>query len=138
MVSRWGLDLISYRAFQMNSSRLLFAVTTLAFLITLAVIPVKAGSLGNGAAQRMKLVVDSVDVAGSTVTIKSGVDNSVHTYKVDAKTRITVGHAKQGLDAVQPGMKVANLHAIEGPEPKTLDLLMVYQAPPAPPAPANP
>jgi hypothetical protein len=122
----------------MNSSRLLFAVTTLAFLFTFAVFPVKAGSMGNGAAQRMKLMVDSVDVANGTITIKSGVDNSVHTYKVDDKTRITVGHTKGGLGEVKPGMKVANLRAIEGPEPKTLDVLWVYPAPPSQVAPANP
>jgi hypothetical protein len=121
----------------MNSSRLFFAVTTLALLFALAVFPVKAGSMGNGAAQRMKLMVDSVDVAGGTVTIKSGVDGTSHTYKVDATTKLTVGHTKQGLAQVKPGMKVANLHAVAGAEPQTLDLLMVYQAAPAPAA-ANP
>jgi hypothetical protein len=119
----------------MNSSRLFFAVTALAFLITLSFCPVKAGSLGNGAAQRQKLMVDSVDAAGGTVVIKSGVDNSVHTYKIAATTKLMVGHVKGSIDQVKSGMKVANLRAVAGAEPQTLDLLWVYQAAPATAAP---
>jgi hypothetical protein len=118
----------------MNSSRLYLALTLLVFFAALAVLPVKAGGMGNGAAQRMKLVVDSVDVAGGTVVIKSGVDGSVHTYKIEATTKLTVGHVKGSIDQIKAGMKVANLHAVAGQPPQTLDLLMVYQAAPAPAA----
>jgi len=121
----------------MNPTRLLLAITALAFFITLAVIPVNAGSMGNGAAQRMKLVVDSVDAAGGTIVLKSQVDNSVHTYKIDAKTRIMVGNAKGTIDQVQAGQKVANLRAGPGEPPQTLQFLMVSPATAAPAAPAN-
>jgi hypothetical protein len=120
----------------MNSSRLLLAITTLAFFLTLAFSPVHAGSMGNGFAQRMKLVVDSIDVAGGTVVLKSQVDNSLHTYKIGAATKIMVGRSKGTIDQIQVGQKVANLATAGGTPPETLKVLMLYAATPAPAAPA--
>lgn len=109
----------------------------LAFLVTFAVSPVNAGSLGNGATQRLKLVVDSVDRASGTIVLKSMVDNSIRTYKINASTRVTVGRVKGGLDQIEVGQKVANLHAGGAQPPLTLDLLMLSPAVAEPASPAG-
>jgi len=119
----------------MKSSRLLSAFATLAFLFTLAVSTASAGSMGNGAAQRQKLVIDSVDATTGTIEFKSMVDNSVHTYKIDATSRITVVNKKGTIDQLKVGQKVANYAAKEGQPPQTLTMLWVS---PAVQAPANP
>ncbi len=66
----------------MKSSSILFSVIlALAFLITFTVSTATAGGMGNGAAQRQKLVIDSVDAATGTVVFKSGgrpVDSYLH------------------------------------------------------------
>ena len=112
----------------MNSSRLFLVIATLAFLATLVGSPLNAGGMGNGAAQRQKLVVDSVDVTSGTIVLKSMVDNSIHTYKIDATTRIAVGNTKGSIDQIKAGQKVANLRAGGGQPPQTLNMLMLYQA----------
>ncbi|HEX4141436.1 MAG TPA: hypothetical protein VHY09_13895 [Candidatus Methylacidiphilales bacterium] len=86
----------------------------------------------------MKLVVDSIDTAGGTIVIKSQVDNSSHTYKIDATTRIILVNAKGTIDQIHAGQKVANLVAGPGEPPQTLKLLLVSPAAAAPSAPANP
>ena len=118
----------------MKSPRLLLAVAFLAvtFLFTLAVSTVTAGSMGNGAAQRQKLVIESFDVTTGTVEFKSRVDNSVHTYKIDATTRITVGTTKGTIDQIKVGQKVENYKAGSGQPPQTLEMIMVSQAVAAP------
>ena len=121
----------------MKSFQLLFAVTTLAFLFALPVSTATAGSMGNGAAQRMKLVIESIDVATGTVEFKSMVDNSTHTYKIDATTQIRVGTTKGTIDQIQAGQKVANYVLKPGPPPQTLQTIFVSQAVPAAAAPAN-
>jgi hypothetical protein len=118
----------------MNSSQFFLVIMTLAFFVTLAVLPLNAGSMGNGAAQRMKLVVDSIDAAGGTIVLKSQVDNSAHTYKINAKTWIMVGNAKETIDQIQAGQKVANLNTLAGDPPQALKILMLY---PVAAAPAN-
>jgi len=108
----------------MNSSRLFLTLTTLALFFTLALCPVHAGGMGNGAAQRMKLVVDSIDTAGGTITLKSQVDNSVHTYKINAETQVVVGNKKGTIDQVQVGEKVVNLRTAGGEPPLLVDLMV--------------
>jgi len=98
------------------------------------------GSMGNGAAQRQKLVIESIDVTTGTVEFKSGVDNTIHTYKIDATTRITIyGAAIKGtIDQIKVGQKVQNYKVGGGQPPQILEMLMVSQAAPAPVTPANP
>jgi len=125
----------------MKSSRLLLAVTTLAFLFTLAVSIATAGSMGNGAAQRQKLVIESIDVTTGTVEFKSGVDNTIHTYKIDATTRVSIVNNKGTIDQIKVGMKVFNYTVRGGQTPgegQTLAFIGVSPAAPAPVPPANP
>jgi hypothetical protein len=128
----------------MNSSRQLLAsiILALGLLFALAVSTATAGSMGNGWAQRQKLVVDSVDVSAGTIVLKSGVDQTTHTYKVDAATRIIIGRAKGTINQLQTGMKVENLSAIAGAAGvnQTLSMIAVIPAAaaPVPPAPAPP
>jgi len=130
--------LVPFLQSKMNTSRLLLAVTTLIFFAALAISPLNAGSMGNGAAQREKLVVDSVDVTGGIIVLKSMVDNSIQTYKIDATTHIILGHTKGSIDQITVGLKVANLRAVAGAPPQTLQTLLLYPATPAPaPPPAN-
>jgi hypothetical protein len=112
----------------MKPSRLLLAVTTLALLYTVAVSTATAGSMGNGAAQRQKLVVESVDVAAGTIQLKSMVDQTIHTYKIDATTRIAVGHAKGTIDQIKAGQKVENYRVGGGQPPQHLDMIFLSQA----------
>jgi multidrug efflux pump subunit AcrA (membrane-fusion protein) len=125
----------------MKSSRLLLAVTTLAFLLTLAVSTATAGSMGNGAAQRQKLVIESIDVTTGTVEFKSGVDNTIHTYKIDATTRVRIVNNKGTIDQIKVGQQVFNYTVKGGQTPvegQTLAFIGVSPAAPVPVPPANP
>jgi len=118
----------------MKSSRLLFAVMTLASLFTWTVATATAGSMGNGAAQRMKLVIESIDGASGAVRFKSQVDNSEHTYKIVAATKIKVGNLSGTIDQIQPGMKVDAYAVKHGQAPgdgQTLTFIFVTPAAPA-------
>ena len=55
-----------------------------------------------GAAQRQKLVVNAVDATDSSVELKSGVDQSVETFNVNASTRISIGGKKGTVDQIKP------------------------------------
>jgi hypothetical protein len=121
----------------MKSSRLLLAVTTLFFLFTLAVSTATAGTMGNGAAQRQRLVIESIDVTAGTVEFKSMVDNTIHTYKIDATTRISIVNNKGTIDQIKVGMKVFNYTVRGGQTPaegQTLAFIGVSPAAPVPPA----
>jgi len=122
----------------MKSFRLLFAVTTLGFLFTLTVSTATAGTMGNGAAQRQRLVVELVDATAGTIEFKSMVDNSIHAYKIDAATKISIGRTKGTIDQIKVGQKVVNYSVRGGQPPQTLDIIMVYEAVPVPVSPANP
>jgi hypothetical protein len=124
----------------MKSSRLLLAVTTLAFLFTLAVSTATAGSMGNGAAQRQRLVIESIDATTGTVEFKSMVDNSIHTYKIDTTTRVSIVNSKGTIDQIKMGMKVFNYTVKGGQKPvegQTLAFIGVSPATPVPVPPAN-
>lgn len=127
----------------MKSFRLLLAIITSAFLFTLTLSTATAGSMGNGAAQRQKLVVDSVDATTGTIVLKSMVDQTVHTYKIDATTRVSLVNSKGTFDQIQAGMKVFNYTVKGGQTPadgQTLSFIGVSPAAPLPapsPAPAN-
>jgi hypothetical protein len=124
----------------MKTFRLLLAVTTLAFFFTLAVSTATAGSMGNGAAQRQKLVIESIDVTTGTVEFKSMVDQTTHTYKIDADTHISVGNKKGTMDQIKVGMKVFNYVPRGGQTPgegQTLAFIGVSPAAPTLVPPAN-
>ncbi|HVU17340.1 MAG TPA: hypothetical protein VHD32_10460 [Candidatus Didemnitutus sp.] len=121
----------------MNSVRYFFAVTAVAFSLGLAVSSVTAGSMGNGGVQRQRLVVDSVDATSGTIVLKSLADNSMHPYKINASTRVTIGSVKASISQIEPGQRVANLHTAVGPSPQTLDTIIFFQAVPAPVVPAK-
>jgi hypothetical protein len=112
----------------MKLSRLLFAVTALAFLFILAVSTATAGSMGNGAAQRQRLVIESIDATAGTVEFKSMVDNSIHTYKIDATT----------IDQIKVGQKVFNYTVKGGQTPVEGQTLSFIGVSPAVPLPASP
>ena len=121
----------------MKSSRPSFAVISLSLLFTFAIsiATATAGSLGNGAAQRQRLVVESVNTTGGTVVFKSMVDQSTHTYKIDAATKISLTQKKATIDQIKPGQKVVNYtvrggKAVDG---SPLDMLMLWPAAPATP-----
>jgi hypothetical protein len=145
MISEISYQLTNHPTLKMKSSRLLFAVTTLAltFSFTLLVSTATAGTAGNGWAQRNKLVIESVDMTTGTVEIKSMVDNTIHTYKIDATTRIIVGNTKGTIDQIKTGMKVSRCNVSGGQMPEegqALAFIGVYPAAPLPvppPAPAN-
>ena len=125
----------------MKLSRLLLAVATLTFLFTLAVSTATAGSMGNGAAQRQKLVIESVDATAGTVEFKSMVDNSIHDYKIDATTRVSLVNRKGTIDQIKVGMKVFNYTVKGGQTPvggQTLAFIGVSPAAPVPVPPAAP
>jgi Cu/Ag efflux protein CusF len=125
----------------MKSPRLLLAVTILVFLFTLAVPTATAGTMGNGAAQRQKLVIESIDVTTGTVEFKSGVDNSIHTYKIDATTRVSVVNNKGTIDQIKVGMKVFSYTVKGGQTPvegQTLAFIGVSPANPLVVTPAAP
>src|SRR5450631_1941161 len=92
----------------MKSFRLLLAVGASALFFTVTVSTATAGSMGNGAAQRQKLLVESIDVTAGTIVLKSMVDQSVHTYKIDATTQVKIVNSKGTIDQIQAGMKVFN------------------------------
>jgi hypothetical protein len=118
----------------MKSFRLILTFVSVAFLFAVGVSTATAGSMGNGAAQRMKLVVNAVDVAGGTVEFKSMVDQTTHTYKVDATTKIRIfGNppgSKPTIDQVEVGQKVENYAVGGGPAPQHLTMLMLAKAAP--------
>ena len=121
----------------MKSSRLLLAVTALAFLFILAVSTATAGSMGNGAAQRQKLVIESIDATAGTIQFKSMVDNTVHTYKIDATTRISIVNKKGTIDQIKIGMKVFNYTVKGGQTPVEGQTLTFIGVSPAAPLPAT-
>jgi hypothetical protein len=115
----------------------------LGLLFILPVSTATAGSMGNGAAQRMKLVVASVDATAGTIELKSGVDQTVHDYKIGATTRISIAAHKGTIDQIKVGMKVVNFGVASVQTPgvtPSLTMIMLYPAAPAPvaPAPATP
>jgi hypothetical protein len=118
----------------MKSFRLLLTFVSVAFLFALGASTATAGSMGNGAAQRMKLVVNAVDVAAGTVEFKSMVDQTTHTYKIDSTTKIRIfgtsnmAGVKPTIDQIKVGEKVEN-YALGGePAPQVLTFLMLSQA----------
>ncbi len=118
----------------MNASRLPFNVITLAFalLFTITVSTATAGGMGNGAAQRQKLVIESIDATTGIVEFKSMVDNTLQTYRIDATTRILIGTTKGTIDQIKVGQKVANYAAKSGQPPQTLSTIFVSSAAPVP------
>ena len=95
--------------------------------------------MGNGAAQRQKLVIESVDVTTGAVEFKSMVDNSIHAYKIDATTRIVIGTRNIAgvhttIDQIEVGQKVENYAVNPGQPPQTLRTIFLSQAAPAAPA----
>jgi hypothetical protein len=65
------------------------------------------------------------------------VDQTTHTYKIDATTHIVVGNAKGTIDQIKVGQKVENYRVGGGQPPQILSMIMVSQAAPAPAPPAN-
>jgi hypothetical protein len=123
----------------MKSSRLLLAAT-LVFLFILAVSIATAGTMGNGAAQRQRLVIESIDVTAGTIEFKSMVDQSIHTYKIDAATRVSIVNRKGTIDQIKAGMKVFNYTVKGGQTPvegQTLAFIGVSPAAPMPAPPTN-
>jgi hypothetical protein len=124
----------------MKSSRLLFAVTTLAlaFLFILAVSTATAGTTGNGWSQRaavdLRYLVTSVDATNGTIQVEFMRDKTIQTYKIDANTRIRVGDNMGTIDQIKVGMQVRKNFMREG---QTLAAIIVNQADPAPAPPAN-
>lgn len=118
----------------MKSSRLLLAVLALAFLFPLTVSTATAGSMRNGAIQRLRLVVESIDATGGTVAFKSQIDQSLHTYKVDGSTHVVIGMTRGTIDQVKAGMRVYNYAGAGGQPPKEGDTLTVLGVNPATPA----
>jgi hypothetical protein len=125
----------------MKSFRLLLAVTAFAFLFTLAVSTATAGTMGNGAAQRQRLVIESVNTTTGAVELKSMVDNTIHTYKIDATTQISFVNKKGTIDQIKVGQKVFN-YTVKGGQPpgegQTLAFIGVSPAAPTPAAPVAP
>jgi hypothetical protein len=128
----------TYWQLEMKSSRLFFAIITMAvaFFFTLAASIATAGSMGNGAAQRQKLVIESIDATTGTVEFKSMVDNTIHNYLIDATTRIFIGTTKGTIDQIKVRQKVENFAVKEGQPPQTLKFIFVSQAALAPVPPA--
>ena len=124
----------------MKPFRLLLTIAAFAltFLFIFAVSIATAGSMGNGAAQRQKLVIQSIDVTTGAVEFKSMVDNSVHTYKIDATTRIGIVNSKGTIDQIKVGMKVFNYTVKGGQPPAEGQALAFIGVSPAAPLPAPP
>jgi len=125
----------------MKTSRLLLAVATLAFLFTLAVSTVTAGTTGNGWSQRpvvdLRYLITSVDAAAGTIQVEFMRDKTIQTYKIDANTKIRVGDNMGTIDQIKVGMQVRKNFMRTG---QTLAAIVVNQADPAPvqpPAPKN-
>jgi hypothetical protein len=124
----------------MKSSRLLFAVTTLAlaFLSTLAVSTATAGTTGNGWSQSqgpdLRYLVTSVDATTDTFQVEFMRDKTTQTYKIDANTKIRVGDNLGTIDQIKVGMQVRKYFLREG---QTLAAILVNQADPPPPPPTN-
>jgi len=119
----------------MKSTRLFLAIAISAVLFAFASSSATAGSMGNGAAQRQKLVIESIDTTTGTVVLKSMVDQSVHTYKIDATTGIKIVNSKGTIDQVKVGMKVFNYAGKGGQPPvegQTLSFIGVSPAAPLP------
>ena len=96
--------------------------------------------MGNGAAQRQRLVIESIDVTTGTVEFKSMVDNTIHTYKIDATTRVSIVNKKGTIDQIKAGMKVFNYTVRGGQTPvegQTLAFIGVSPAAPVPVPPTN-
>ena len=62
------------------------------------------------------------------------VDNSIHTYKIDATTRISLVNSKGTIDQIKAGMHVFNYRVGDG---QTLAFIGVSPAAPAPAAPTQ-
>ena len=124
----------------MKSSRLLLAVTTLAFLFTVAVSTATAGTTGNGWSQRtevdLRYLVTSVDATTGTIQVEFMRDKTTVTYKIDANTKIRVGDTMGTVDQIKVGMQVRKyfLKAGETPggEGQILGAILVNQADPPP------
>jgi len=125
----------------MNPSRLLPTVATLAFLFTLAVSTATAGSGGgysdrtgqNGGAPPPvsgKMSIEAIDAAAGTVVIRVR-DQTLHTYKIDAHTRILIGTSKVTIDQIKPGKEVRNYVEARGVG-QTLAYLELFPEPLAP------
>ena len=125
----------------MKSSRLLFAVTTLAFLFTLIVSVATAGTAGNGWSQRrevdLRYLITSVDATTETIQVEFMRDKTIQTYKIDANTRIKVGNNMGTFDQIKVGMQFRNYAVREG---QTLAAIVVDKADSAPvePPPVTP
>src|SRR5476651_88574 len=135
MLSEISYQHTNHPTLKMKSSRLLLAVAALAFtfLFTLAVSTATAGTMGNGAAQRQRLVIESIDLTTGTVEFKSMVDNTIHTYKIDATTQVSVVNHKGTIDQIKVGMKVFNYTVKGGQKPvegQTLAFIGVSPAAP--------
>lgn len=106
---------------QMNLSRLFLAVTILAFLFTLAVSTAMAGSAGGSSdrthlsdwAKPGKILIESVDAAAGTVVIQAR-DQTLHTYLIDAHTRILDGTALITIAQIKAGREVRNYFQVGG------------------------
>jgi hypothetical protein len=122
----------------MKSARLLFALTTLAFLFILAVSAATAGTTGNGWSQSqnpdLRYLVTSVDAPTGTIQVEFMRDKTIQTYKINANTKIRVGDNMGTIDQIKVGMQVRKYFLREG---QTLAAIVVNQAdlPPAPPPP---
>jgi hypothetical protein len=123
----------------MKSSRLLFAVATLALLFTLTVTTATAGTTGNGWSQRrqidLRYLVTSVDATTGTIQVEFMRDKTIQTYKMDANTRIRVGDNLGTIDQIKVGMQVRKNFMRQG---QTLAAIIVNQADPAPVDPPPP
>jgi len=117
----------------MKSSRLLLAVTTLAFLFILAVSAATAGTTGNGwsqpAGQTMpKITVMAVDAAMGTIEFQM-MDKSTRSYKINEKTRVMLSGNPVTIDQIQVGMEVVNFYQRD---PQTVGRIILSPAPVTP------
>jgi len=130
----------------MKTSRLLLAVTTLAFLFTLSVSTATAGTTGNGWSQRqnpdLRYLITSVDATTNTIQVEFMRDKTTVAYKIDANTRIRVGDNMGTFDQIKVGMQVRKyfLKADQTPggEGQILGAIVVNQADPPPAQPPPP
>jgi hypothetical protein len=132
----------------MKSSRLLLAITVLAFLFTLAVSTATAGSAGGysdrsgGApspaqpAVDHRILVQSFDVTTGAIVVENMSDKTLHTYKINAATRISVGRSKGTIDQIKAGQSVF-IRGNGGQPPETVFAITVFEAAPMPVPPAN-
>jgi hypothetical protein len=131
------------RTLKMKSSRLLLAVTTLAFtfLFTVAVSTTTAGTTGNGWSQTptvdLRYLITSVDAATGTIQVEFMRDKTFQTYKTNPNTKINVNGNLGPFDRIKVGMQVRKYFIREG---QTLAAIVVDRAdlsPAQPPPPTN-